>query len=84
MPALQVYQMEMVERRWRALAYGAVSMAMGLSFGAISFTGGYVVASWGYTALFLLGLAVSTLGALLMWGMLRRPALAVAVGGTVR
>lgn len=84
MPALQVYQMEMVERHWRGLAYGAVSMAMGLSFGTISLAGGYVVASWGYSALFVMGLCLSTLGAALMWGMLRRPAMLVATERTVR
>ncbi|MEZ4659213.1 MAG: hypothetical protein R2911_16750 [Caldilineaceae bacterium] len=84
MPALQVYQMEMVEQRWRSLAYGAVSMAMSLSFGAISFSGGYVVAGWGYGALFMIGLTLSALGAAVMWGMVRRPALAVAAGRTVR
>lgn len=80
MPALQVYQMEMVEQRWRSLAYGAVSMAMSLSFGAISFSGGFVVAGWGYGALFMIGLGLSALGAAVMWGMVRRPALAVAAG----
>ena len=84
MPAFQVYQMEMVEQRWRALAYGAVSMAMGMSFGAISLTGGYVVAGWGYSTLYVMGFCLSALGAIVMWGMVRRPALLMATGRTVR
>ena len=79
MPALQVYQMEMIERRWRALAYGAVSTAMGLSFAVISFSGGQIIARWGYTSLFVLGVTLSLVGATIMWGMLKRPALKVAV-----
>jgi len=72
MPALQVFQMELVDTRWRALAYGAVSMAMGFSFGSMSLIGGYVVAAAGYRALFLLGTGLSVAGAVLMWAMLRR------------
>ncbi|MCB0115847.1 MAG: MFS transporter, partial [Caldilineaceae bacterium] len=36
MPAMQIYQMESMEQHWRSLAYGLSSMAMGLSFGAVS------------------------------------------------
>lgn len=84
MPALQVYQMEMIERRWRALAYGAVSTAMGLSFAIVSFTGGQVAATWGYSSLFLMGISISLLGAGIMWGLLKRPALMVATRGAAR
>jgi len=72
MPALHVYQMELIETRWRSLAYGAVSMAMGLSFGSASLSGGYIIAAAGYRTLFLLGAGLSTAGAVLMWAILRR------------
>ena len=72
MPALHVYQMERIETRWRSLAYGAVSMAMGLSFGSASLAGGYIIAAAGYRTLFLLGAGLSTAGAVLMWAILRR------------
>jgi predicted MFS family arabinose efflux permease len=72
MPALQVFQMELVDARWRALAYGAASMAMGFSFATFSFGGGYIVAAFGYRALFLLGLGMSLAGAAIMWGIRRR------------
>ncbi|MBL7199628.1 MAG: MFS transporter [Anaerolineae bacterium] len=78
LPALQVFQMELVDTRWRALAYGAASMAMGLSFGSTSLLGGYVIAAMGYRAIFLLGAGLSVAGSGVMWvlckqqGVLRR------------
>ncbi len=84
MPALQVYQMEMIERRWRALAYGAVSTAMGLSFALVSFSGGQIIARWGYTNLFVMGVSLSLVGATIMWVLLKRPALMVAPRGAVQ
>jgi MFS family permease len=72
MPALQVFQMELVDVRWRPLAYGAASMAMGFSFGSISLAGGYIIASAGYRTLFATGAGVSVVGAVLMWIILRR------------
>jgi predicted MFS family arabinose efflux permease len=72
MPALHVFQMEQVEPRWRSLAYGAASTAMGLSFGSVSLVGGYVAAAMGYRAVFGIGVGVSVAGAALMWAILRR------------
>ena len=80
MPALQVYQMELVGRRWRSLAYATISMAMGLSFGVISYAGGYVAAGWGYESLFTMGMVLSAMGAAMMWGILKKPALMIAAG----
>ncbi len=73
MTALQVYQMEMVGRHWRSLAYGIVSMAMGFTFATVSLGGGYMAAIWGYRSLFLLGVGTSIAGAALMWGMQKQP-----------
>ena len=84
MPALQVYQMEMIERRWRALAYGAVSTAMGLSFALVSFSGGQIIERWGYTSLFVMGVTLSLVGAMIMWVTLKRPVLKVAPRGAVQ
>jgi MFS family permease len=72
LPALQVFQMELVDKRWHSLAYGTASMAMGLGFGTTSLVGGYVIAAWGYRSLFLLGAGVAMIGAAVMWGTLRR------------
>jgi MFS family permease len=82
MPAFQVYQMELVSPRWRSLAYGIVSMAMGFTFASISLAGGYIIAQWGYPTLFLLGVGMCVAGTALMWGILKYPikrALAVEV-----
>ena len=62
LPALQVFQMELVDKRWQSLAYGAASMAMGLGFGTTSLAGGYVIAAWGYRSLFLIGTGVAVVG----------------------
>jgi MFS family permease len=71
MPALQVFQMEQVEPRWRSLAYGTLSTAMGLSFASMSLLGGYVIAGIGYRALFAIGAGISVAGAGLMWAILK-------------
>lgn len=79
MPALQVYQMEMVASRWRSLAYSVLSMGMSLTFTSVSFGGGYIAEHWGYQPLFFLGMGFSLSGALLMWRMRRAPQLQAQV-----
>jgi predicted MFS family arabinose efflux permease len=81
MPTMQVYQMEMIAQRWRSLAYGAISMGMSLSFAAVTYGGGLVVAGWSYTTLFGLGLLLSAGGAGLMGLLVRKPGL-IASGTT--
>jgi MFS family permease len=71
MPALQVFQMELVDEGWRSLAYGATSMAMGFSFGSVSLIGGYIVVASGYQSLFLIGTFGTVLGTALMWILYR-------------
>ncbi|MEZ4729537.1 MAG: MFS transporter [Caldilineaceae bacterium] len=75
MPALQVFQMELVDPRWRTLTYGIVSMAMGCAYASVGFVGGRLVATWGYATLFSLAIGMTLLGTALMWGMLRSPRL---------
>jgi MFS family permease len=70
-PALQVFQMEQVEPRWRSLAYGTLSTAMGFSFASMSLLGGYVIAGAGYRTLFTIGAGISVAGAVLMWAILK-------------
>ena len=72
MPALHVFQMEQVEPRWRSLAYGALSMAMGFSFASTSLLGGYVISRAGYRTLFAIGAGISVARAGLMWAILKR------------
>ncbi len=82
MPALQIYQMESMERHWRATAYGISSMAMGLSFGGVSILGGYFAARWGYPNLFLIGIVLTMMGSMLMWSILKQPLPVVAAQKT--
>jgi MFS family permease len=72
MPAMQVFQMELVHERWRSLAYGLVSMTMGLTFAAVSLSGGYIAAAWGYRTLFLLGILICLVGAAAILPVVRR------------
>lgn len=71
-PELQVFQMELVSEGWRGLAYGAVTMAMGLGFGTMSFFGGRLITLRGYAQLFTVGGVLSAVGTLLMLGIARR------------
>jgi MFS family permease len=72
LPALHGFQMDQVEPRWRSLAYGALSMAMGLSFASMSLLGGYVIVQAGYRTLFAIGAGISVAGAGLMWTIRKR------------
>jgi len=74
LPALQTFQMGLVDDDWRSMAYGALTMGMGMGFSSTSLSGGYIIAAWGYDTLFLLGAALSLASAILMWGILRSPA----------
>ena len=73
MPSLQVFQMELVEARWRSVAYGIVSMAMSLTFASTSLLGGRLAAQWGYQRLFLLAAGLSLIVVAIIWGMRRSP-----------
>jgi MFS family permease len=72
LPALQVFQMEQVSEGWRGLSYGAVTMAMGSGFGAMSLFGGYFIQARGYPALFTLGIVLSAGGTVVMSAISRR------------
>jgi MFS family permease len=69
MPTLQVFQMELVEPQWRSMVYGAVSMAISLSFTSVNLGGGYLIGAAGYRSLFLLGALLSAAGGVLMLGI---------------
>lgn len=72
LPALQVFQMELVPDAWRAIAYGALTTAMGSGFGVMSLYGGYFIDRQGYQKLFQLGVGLSVAGTLLMAAISRR------------
>jgi predicted MFS family arabinose efflux permease len=71
LPTLQIFQMETIDESWRSLAYGAVSMAMGLGFGSMSYVGGRFIETRGYRPLFLIGVALTGASSLLLAAILR-------------
>jgi MFS family permease len=66
LPALQVFQMELVTEGWRGLSYGAITMAMGLGYGSMSLIGGYVIEAQGYGTLFSTGLGLALAATVVM------------------
>ena len=72
-PAIGLYQMELVRPRWRSVMAGVVSTALGLSWTALAFGGGYLITSLGYRPLFLLAGLMTAGGTMLFWVFFRRP-----------
>jgi predicted MFS family arabinose efflux permease len=66
-PPIQVYRMEIVSPRWRALMNGSSNMTMGLSWAFMGLGGAHIAENAGYGAVFLLGAMLTTSGALLFW-----------------
>jgi MFS family permease len=73
-PASMVYFMELVSPAQRATVSGLTEMAAGVCFTAMTFGGGYIIAAFGYRSLFLLGVALTGLSALVFWRSFRAPA----------
>jgi MFS family permease len=71
-PALSVYQLELVPQRWRSVMAGVASTALGVSWTALAFGGGFLIAGLGYRALFL-GAAGLTVAGTLVFAALFRP-----------
>lgn len=74
LPVVQVFQMELVDEKWRSLAYGAMSTAMGFGFGTASLAGGYLIAAQGYRTLFLIGAGLDVIAAAVLWWILKQRA----------
>ena len=72
-PAYLSYSMKLVPPRQRAVVAGTGEMAAGLSFAAMSLSGGYIVDTIGYREFFLLAFVLSFLGAVTFWGYFRVP-----------
>ena len=66
-PAINVYQMELVSSDWRTAMSGATAMASGLNYSAVSFVGGQVIAGLGYRPLFLGSATLTVVGSVLFW-----------------
>ncbi len=65
-----IYIQEAVAPQWRPLIAGATTMTFGVSWFSTAFSGGYIIAHYGYRSLFLLGMGLSMAGAVLLWGYL--------------
>ncbi len=73
MPVVQIYQMEMVQREWRPLASGLMSVAQSLNYGTLSFFGGRVISLWGYPPLFMIGAVLTVVGSFMIFLVSRLP-----------
>ncbi len=73
MPVVQIYQMEMVQREWRPLAFALLSVALGINYGTLSYFGGRVIGSWGYSTLFLICAGLTVLGSLVLFIVQKLP-----------
>ncbi len=73
MPVVQIYQMEMVQREWRPLAFALLSVALGLNYGTLSYFGGRVISHWGYPTLFLICAGLTVMGSLALFIVQRLP-----------
>jgi MFS family permease len=71
-PAIGLYQMELVRPRWRSVMSGVTGTALGLSWTALAFGGGYLITSLGYRPLFLLAGLMTAGGTVLFWAFFRR------------
>jgi predicted MFS family arabinose efflux permease len=67
-PAFTICNQELVSPEWRATMSGGISMAMGLSRSGMAFGGGYLITSFGFSTLFLVGTGLTMAGAVLFWG----------------
>lgn len=67
-PVLLICQQEIVPPEWRAVMSGIVVTARGLGSAAIAFGGGHIIASFGYSSLFLTGAILAAIAVALFWG----------------
>jgi predicted MFS family arabinose efflux permease len=75
-----VYQLELVRQEWRGLMAGATTLASGLSAALVALLGGRLIASTGYSALFLAAGLASLAGVAWFWACFRTPRGEYAVG----
>lgn len=71
-PTFYVYMMERTPERLRSVMNGGNEMAAGLSFSLMSFIGGYVIVTFGYTATFLGGALLTLAGTVIFAVYVRR------------
>ena len=70
---IRVFNQELVRPHWRAAMAAAFMGGSGITYAAMSYAGGYIIAEWGYQPLFLLGSALVAAGAVYFWAYFREP-----------
>ena len=70
LPAIAVYNMDLVRPEYWALMSGYMNLSWALGSGGTAMAGGLIISAFGYQALFLTGAVVSGIGALLFAGYL--------------
>jgi len=70
---MRMYSQEIVAPAWRGAMSGSLMTGVGLINAAMSLGGGYAVATVGFRGVFLLGAALTAVGALLFWAYFRVP-----------
>jgi predicted MFS family arabinose efflux permease len=68
MPAFAIVSQEIVAAEWRATMSGVTAMAMGLSRSGSALGGGYLISRFGFPSLFMVGIGLTVIGALVWWG----------------
>ena len=72
-PAITLYHQELVSPDWRSMISGVHLMACALAWTALGAGGGFLIVWQGYAAYFLLGAALTALGAGVFWLYARVP-----------
>jgi predicted MFS family arabinose efflux permease len=77
---IRVFSQELVRPHWRAAMAAAFMGGSGITYAAMSYAGGYIIAEWGYRTLFLIGSVMVAAGAVYFWAYFRTPRGAMAAG----
>ena len=78
-PTLAVFSQSVVKPQWRTAIASAMSMSVGIAVAITSLGGGYIVATFGYQTLFILGASAGILGLAVVWRFLPREETEAAV-----
>ena len=70
---MRMYTQEIVAPVWRGAMSGVLMTGVGLTNAAMALGGGYAIATAGFRGMFLLGAALTVVGALLFWAYFRVP-----------
>lgn len=70
---IRVFSQSLVRPHWRSAMAAAFMGGSGIAYAALAYAGGYIIAAWGYQALFLLGSALVGAGAVYFWAYFRVP-----------